>query len=220
MGVLDLLLPDRCAGCGAQGESFCGACQGGVSRLEAPLCDACGAPVAWPVARCRECSGRRLAFDRARAAARYEGVTVRLVGSWKGGRRSLARVAATVIADVVPPPRVEALAFVPAVSSRLLWRGHNPAERLARELAVVWRLPVAPVLARTASRRPQRGLSSRDRRGNVAGAFVAVAVVPESIALVDDVYTTGATANEAARTLRRGGARRVEVVTLARALRR
>jgi predicted amidophosphoribosyltransferase len=220
VGVLDLLLPDRCAGCGREGATLCEGCQEAVSRLEGPLCETCGAPVAWPVSRCRECAGRHLAFGRARAAVLYEGVTVRLLGAWKGGRRSLARVAAAIVADVVPVPGVDALTFVPAVSGRALWRGHNPSERLAVELAAAWSLPVTSALERRTSPRPQRGLPLRERRDNVAGAFFASPGVPASIAVVDDVYTTGATANEAARALRKGGALRVEVVTFARALRR
>jgi predicted amidophosphoribosyltransferase len=141
------------------------------------------------------------------------------VSSWKSGRRSLAAVAAALVAECLACPAAQAITYVPAVPCRALWRGHNPAERLARELGAVWRLPVLELLARAAEPRPQRGLSSADRRRNVAGAFLSAAGVPEAIALIDDVYTTGATVNEAARVLRRGGGRRVEVITFARALR-
>ena len=72
VSVLDLLLPQRCLVCGRGGAQLCEACRDGLGCLEPPLCARCGAPVAWPVARCRECTGRRLAFASARAAVPYD----------------------------------------------------------------------------------------------------------------------------------------------------
>jgi predicted amidophosphoribosyltransferase len=218
--LLDLILPMRCVVCGAGGEQLCAACRGALPRLAPPLCDRCGAPTAWPVARCRECAGRRLAFASARAAVAYDDGVRRLVRGWKErGLRSLASVAAEVVADALPPPRVSALAFVPADRGRGLERGHHPAERLAHVLGERWELPVLPLLARTRSVPRQRGLALAHRRRNVAGAFAPARRAPTAVALVDDVYTSGATAAAAATALRRGGARRVEVVTFARVVR-
>ena len=107
---------------------------------------------------------------------------------------------------------------MPPDGDRSRSRGHHPAERLARELGRRWELPVAPVLARTRRLPRQRGLTLAERRRNVRGAFRA-SESPRRVCLVDDVYTTGATANAAASALRAAGARRVEVVTLARAIR-
>jgi predicted amidophosphoribosyltransferase len=185
-----------------------------------PLCARCGAPAAWPVSRCRECAGRRLAFGSARAAVEYDDAVRRLVGGWKErGLRRIAAEAAGLVADVVPRPDIEALTFVPPDGDRNLRRGHHPAERLARELGRRWELPVAPLLARDGSSRRQRGLSLVERRLNVRGAFRATGAVPGAVCLVDDVYTSGATVNAAARALRKSGARRVEVVCFARAVR-
>ncbi len=218
--MVDLLLPGRCAACGREGAAICAECLDALGEIRPPLCARCGAPTAWPVERCRECAGRRLAFARARSAVAYEGPAVRLVLAWKdGGRRGLARVAAGAVARAVERPAVEAITYVPAARARELWRGHNTAAGLAAELARVWELPVAPVLERVAEARPQRGLRLAERRRNVTGAFVARGTVPSSVALCDDVYTSGATAAAAASALRRVGATRVEVVTFARALR-
>src|SRR5262249_31740415 len=126
--------------------------------------------------------------------------------------------AAALVAERLPPPGVEVLTFVPADRSRRLARGHNPAERLARELALAWELPCEPLLERVRSGR-QRGASAAERR-SVRGAFRATTTAPRRVALVDDVYTTGATAAAASTTLRGAGARHVEVLTFARALRR
>ncbi|HZD86480.1 MAG TPA: double zinc ribbon domain-containing protein, partial [Gaiellaceae bacterium] len=62
--MLDLLLPQRCVVCGRDGSQLCTGCREGLPRLDPPLCARCGAPTAWPVERCRECAGRRLAFAR------------------------------------------------------------------------------------------------------------------------------------------------------------
>jgi predicted amidophosphoribosyltransferase len=191
-----------------------------MHRLEPPFCDRCGAPTAWPVARCRECSGRRLAFASARAAVAYDDEVRRLVRAWKErGLRHLAADAAGVVAEAVPAPAVDALTFVPPDRARSLERGHHPAERLARELGGRWTLPVLALARRTRPAARQRGLALADRRRNVAGAFAPVAESPRKIALVDDVYTSGATASAAASSLRKGGARRVEIVTFARVVR-
>ena len=119
----------------------------------------------------------------------------------------------------MPRPPVEALTFVPGEGDRVAWRGLNTAEELARSLAAPWRLPVEPLLVRVRSVRPQRGLPRTARAANVRGSFRASAGVPPSVALVDDVYTTGATAHTAACELKRGGARSVHVVAFARAIR-
>jgi predicted amidophosphoribosyltransferase len=222
VNFFDLLLPVRCVVCGASGSGgqLCAGCREGLPRLRAPLCERCGAPTAWPVSRCRECSGRRLAFASARAAVEYDERVRRLVAAWKErGLRRLAAVAAELVAVAVERPRVAALTFVPPDRERVLQRGHHPAERLAEELAACWSLPVAALLGRTRSVPHQRGLTRVERRRNVAGAFRPAARAPARVALVDDVYTSGATAAAAASALRKGGARRVEVVTFARVVR-
>src|SRR5215208_793929 len=203
MDLLGLLLPQKCAVCAHPDEPLCRSCRDGFARLQPPLCDRCGAATAWPVARCRDCSGRRIAFATARAAVAYD-----------------AAAAADLVVETLPPPPVGALAFVPRDTERTLKRGHHPAERLAAELGSRWQLPVLDVVERTRPVRPQRGLQRAERRRNVSGAFrPRQADVPRRIALVDDVYTTGATAAAAASALRGAGAREVHVITFARAVR-
>jgi predicted amidophosphoribosyltransferase len=213
--VLDLLLPQRCVVCGAAGPPLCGACRDGLPRLEPPLCACCGAATAWPVRRCRECCGRRLAFASARAAVAYDDAVRRLVAGWK--ERGLRRLADEA-AGLLPDAHGDVVTYVPPDGSRRLQRGYHPAERLAHVAAERWDLPCEALLVRTGRSRRQRGLSLAERRRNVGGAFRARAAAG-SVVLVDDVYTTGATASEAAFALRIGGARRVDVVTFARAVR-
>jgi predicted amidophosphoribosyltransferase len=218
--VLELVLPQRCLVCGASGAQLCGECADRLPALRPPLCERCGAPTAWPVRRCLECSGRRLAFATARAAVPYEGAVRRIVAAWKErGLRRLADSAAAVVVARVPAPAAALVTFVPADGDRRLQRGHHPAARLAEALVTRWQLPCEARLVRTESSVRQRGLSLVERRRNVAGAFCAEDGFKDSVLLVDDVYTSGATVNAAASALRVAGARRVEVVTFARAIR-
>jgi ComF family protein len=218
--LLDLLVPDRCAACGAGERVVCAACLAALRPLRGPLCARCGAPTAWPVERCAECAGRRLSFVWARAAVAYEDPARRLVAAWKErGQRRLAPVFAALIEEIVPRPPVNVVTFIPGDRDRGLWRGQNTAEVLARLVALRWDVAVEPLLVRRRRLRPQRGLSRPERRGNVRDAFKA-ASAPATVALVDDVYTTGATVAAAATELRRSGARAVHIVTFARAVRR
>jgi len=218
--MLDLLLPQRCLVCGQGGRQLCDGCRERLARLQPPLCERCGAPTVWPVRRCRECAGRRLGFASARAAVAYDEIARALVAGWKErGLRRLAGEAAAIVVERLPPVGAATVAFVPPDPDRSLRRGHHPAEQLARELAARWELPCEAFLERTRGGR-QRGSSLAERRANVRGAFRATERVRGRLVLVDDVYTTGATASAAASVLRAAGARRVDVLCFARALRR
>ena len=184
------------------------------------MCERCGSPGPWPVRRCAECSGRRLAFACARSAIVYDERARTLVRAWKEqGRRRLAEEAAALVADVIPPSDVEVLVHVPGDPERAWERGAVAPRGLAVALGRLWNTPVADLLRRTHALPRQRGLGLAERRRNVRGSVTAVGAVPRSVCLVDDVYTSGATADACAAALRRAGARRVEVVTLARAVR-
>src|SRR5438128_3637245 len=176
--LLDLLLPQRCVVCRRPGAQACAGCLAALPRLTGPLCARCGGPTAWPVARCRECAGRRLAFAQARAAVAYDEPVRRIVAAWKErGLRRLAPWAADLVVDVVPRPTADVVAFVPPDRDRRLKRGHHAAEALARELAARWDLPAEPLLRRTRPAPRQRGLDRVARRRNVRGAFAAAGQV-------------------------------------------
>lgn len=218
--MLDWLLPERCAVCARPGVALCAGCHGSFVRLHPPLCERCGSPGAWPVRRCAECSGRRLAFSSARAAVVYDERARAFVHEWKErGRRRLAEQAAELVVEVVARPEVEAIAFVPGDPERARDRGDVPPRGLCCALSARWELPALDLLRRARTVPRQRGLTLADRRRNVRGTVVAFAASPRSVVLVDDVYTSGATADASAAALKRAGARRVDIVTLARAVR-
>lgn len=217
--MLELLLPERCAVCACLGSPLCDACRRVLVRLRPPLCDRCGSPGPWPVRRCAECAGRRLAFASARSAIVYDERARAFVREWKErGRRRLADEAAALVAEVLPRPE-GVLAFVPGDPERAWRRGDVAPRGLALSLGRLWGLPVGELLQRDRSLPRQRGLTLAERRRNVRGTVSALGAAPRLVSLVDDVYTSGATADACAAALKRAGARRVEVLTLARAVR-
>ena len=143
-----------------------------------------------------------------------------------GGRRGLAAPLGDLIAELglgaLPGAAPDLLVPVPLHRRRARERGYNQSALLAMRVARAWGLPVAhDALARIAPTRPQTELDAAARRGNVRGAFAArrpEAVAGRHVLLVDDVFTTGATAAECARCLVGAGAEAVGVLTLARAL--
>jgi predicted amidophosphoribosyltransferase len=220
MGLLGLFFPDRCAVCSVPGSALCPRCRAELVRIAPPLCERCGSPGAWPVARCAECSGRRLAFARARAGVVYDERARSLVRVWKEhGREPLAVEAAQLVAEVVRPPEVELLVPVPGDPDRALERGRVAQKAFARALGARWGIAAADPLRRVRALPRQRGLALADRRRNVRGSVAVEGTTPRTVCVVDDVYTSGATVDACASALRRAGAGRVEVVTFARAVR-
>jgi predicted amidophosphoribosyltransferase len=218
--LFDLLFPCRCVSCGQASESLCASCRRLFRPVGQPRCGRCGAPTAWPVERCLECAGRRLAFASARGAVAYAGPVRPFVAAWKEhGLRHLATLAAELVVAHVEPPVADAIAYIPPDPVRQLERSRHPAESLAGQLARQWGIPAAPLLGRARARPRQVALTLAARRTNARDAFVVRGSVPERVLLVDDVYTTGSTVAAAAAALRAAGARRVDVVTFARALR-
>ncbi len=187
------------------------------------VCRRCGAaaedaPAITEVRSCVDCRDRRLGYEHARAALSYTDTARAFVRAFKDhGMRGLAHPAAGLIAVTVPRPQADGITWVPPDRWRLIRRGYHPPELLARDLALRWDIEPIELLRQRRRRPPQRGLDLRARRANVRDAFAACAPVPARVVLVDDVHTTGATVEACAHALRRGGARRVEVISLARA---
>jgi predicted amidophosphoribosyltransferase len=143
------------------------------------------------------------------------------VRAWKEhGVRRAARLAAELVAAHVEPPAADVITYIPPDPIRQLHRAVHPGESLARGLAERWGVQAEPLLVRTRPATRQAGLPLAHRAGNVRGLFAAAGDTAHGrVVLVDDVYTTGATASAAATALRSAGAQCVYVVTFARALR-
>lgn len=201
----------------------------GVEENKDPLCPTCSRPLPSgelleenPRFRCGDCRIRRPEIDRARTILNFSGPVREAIhlfkyhGYWRLGRRMIASFPEAVKeassgADLVLP--------VPLDRARLRNRGFNQAVVLAREVSTLLGVPMyLDVLLRTRSGRPQAGLKGRERRRNVRGCFSLKRpdkIKGCSVLVVDDVLTTGATANECAKILKVGGAREVQLLALA-----
>lgn len=186
-------------------------------------CAICAAPLAAPAIACAHCVARRPAFDAAFVPYRYEFPLVELIHRLKyGGQIAIARILGTLLARRIAErgaTAVDAVVPVPLHPAREAQRGYNQASEIARFGAEILGLPVADRVAiRTRATEEQAALPAIVRRVNVAGAFaIRAREVPPAVAIVDDVLTTGSTADALAGELKRAGCRRVEVWAVARA---
>jgi ComF family protein len=223
--ALDFALPPRCAGCGtivADVHSFCPDCWRGVDFLGEGGCSTCGIPLQATEQRtCGVCLARTPRIARTRAAVAYGDLARGLAIRLKYGRKvAIARTMARYMAPLVGEGTDRLLVPVPLHRIRLWNRGFNQSALVARELSRRLGIAADPLaLTRTRRTPPLKGMSPLQRRKTVAGAFRVrdkQKVAGKTVILVDDVLTTGSTAEACARTLKRGGAARVELVSWAR----
>ncbi|MCS6892689.1 MAG: double zinc ribbon domain-containing protein [Rhodovarius sp.] len=226
--ALDAALPPSCLTCEApvldQGTQ-CAACFTRLSFIGDPCCGRCGLPLPHAEAPCSACTARPPLFEAARAPLLYdEGAKALLLPFKYADRTELARPLSAHMARAGRALllRADVLVPVPLHWRRLLRRRYNQAALLARQLAARADRPVIPdALRRLRATRPLGGLSAEERRVAVAGAFAvaprhAHRIAGRRVLLIDDVLTTGATADACAAALLAAGARAVDVLAAAR----
>jgi len=228
-GLLDFALPPRCAGCAeivGEVDGFCPGCWSQIVWLGEGGCSCCGLPLeATDAALCGRCIAKPPPLDRMRAAVAYGEVPRVIALRLKYGRKiALARTMARYMAPLLGTPDAMSLVVpVPLHRWRLWNRGFNQSGLVARELGRRWGLPVEhQLLLRPKRTPPLKGMNYQQRRAAVAGAFAtapATRLDGRTIILVDDVLTSGSTAEACARTLRKAGAERVELISWARVVR-
>lgn len=230
--MLDILYPRNCVQCGTSSPDalshLCWDCLSDTPKIEAPFCVCCGDPVAGDIQHdytCFACSRETPAFDFARSAVRYEGAVGAALRDLKYNNavwmaQDLAALLLACIQAEYSEIDFDLISAIPLHPARRRARGFNQSALLASALARRMHRPFKKrATRRIRSTTSQTGLTAPQRAANVCGAFrtgLFTRLKGKQILLVDDVMTTGATANACAAALKRGGAETVYVVTVAR----
>ena len=237
LNLLDLLFPPVCAACGTRldeahaGKMLCSACMAEIRYVTSPKCHICGLPFASSAGAdhvCGECIEKSPSFDRARAVFVYSGPVRKLIHriKYQGDGYALKALCSICRRALNADHYAGDVLFVPVPLhvARLRDRGFNQAISIARRLFPMKKMPVH-MLERTRDTLPQMKLSASQRHANTRGAFrvrdseLEALARGDRVVLFDDILTTGSTVESAARELKRAGARRVDVLTVARAVR-
>lgn len=231
--ILDVIYPTRCVICERlKPQAICADCWAQILRCEPPLCRLCGVMLplqARGMHLCGECRSKRRYFDGARAAGLHTATLRTAIIQFKfHNRRDLKTPLAQLLAecleaeleppDGLPLKNVDCLVPVPLHPRRRQWRGFDQALLLTEELSRLTGLAVVEGLQRIKQTIPQPQLTPEEREENMRNAFAPVGEVlaQKRVLLIDDVFTTGATMNEAARAAKRGGAAFVYALTVSR----
>lgn len=231
---LNVLLPPLCVMCEemvSESHGFCGGCWRGFTFIASPMCSCCGLPFEYEAqalnddALCGACMEEQPKFSTARSALVYNEPSKKIILPFKHGdrtdyARAMSRMMATSAQSLIEA--ADALVPVPLYFTRLFTRRYNQSALLVHELSRLTGKPmVLHSLVRHRATQIQGHLSREQRKKNVHNAFSVkakkhVQINGKNLLLIDDVFTTGATANACVAALKKAGAARVDVLTFAR----
>jgi len=228
--ALDTLYPRVCPVCRdvvtPKGELICPVCREKLPYVTEPACMRCGKPIASEQEEfCKDCGRRTFHYERGFAVFVYDDVMQRAVADFKYSNRKefagfFAAEMAKTFAAKMKTLGAEVLVPVPVHAARKRYRGYNQTEVLCRELSNRIGLPMLELLVRHKNTAPQKELDAADRLRNLESAVglrpgvLQEGKVPRTVLLIDDIYTTGSTAEACCRILLRGGVRRVYIFNL------
>ena len=223
MLLKELLFPSRCLICKRiSREVICSDCFSKISLIKGPICNVCGSPLEGK-GLCHKCRTSLPYFSKARSYALYEGVIRTAIIRFKfEKRRNLGIFLGKVLGKFILELKwdIDFIVPIPLSKERLRSRGFNQSEILATEASKILGIPMSLGLIRIKETKPSIDLNVEERLDNINRAFLLsdTNLKGKKILLIDDVYTTGATTNEASKTLVERGIKEVKVVTLAREL--
>lgn len=230
--IFEIIYPVKCPFCGEIVSSgnkkmssrnwICAECRRKVPYLKEPRCMCCGKPVINAEQEyCFDCSKRKHAFEEGRSLWIHKEPAEQAIYAFKYHNRRIYGKAfgaelADQYGDYLKKKGITMIVPIPLHRKRKKRRGYNQAEILAKVLGESTGIMVdAGVLERVKATKPQKQLDNKGRRRNIKGAFrVTKSVKGEKIMLIDDIYTTGSTLDEAAGVLKRSGAEKVYFLTL------
>ncbi len=226
--LISLLYPRRCPVCGsivtAPEVLIHSACLAKLSMIKQPACKRCGKEVFSDAAEyCFDCARHHRSFDGGAALLNYNEPARKSMMAVKYNNRReyldfYSEAMSLRFGQQIAVWRPEVLVPIPVHPSRRRQRGFNQAEELARRLGKRWNMPVNQTLLRRNKKTlPQRELNPKERLENLRAAFEIGTVtgrVPQTVLLVDDIYTTGSTMEACTRVLKAAGVKRVYFLTI------
>ncbi|MBO4554282.1 MAG: ComF family protein [Clostridia bacterium] len=223
--VSDAVFPKdiTCDSCGGELVAdtryrLCAKCLEELPIIDGHICLSCGAPIKDESDYCLRCQKNETVFERSRAPLVYDGEAKQLIHKFKfNGKKYIAETLGAMMADCFLKNEMQAdvITFVPMTKSEFKRRGFNQSELLALEVGKRLNIPVLPALVKLKDTSAQKELGREEREKNLDGAFRCVfdEVKRLNVLLIDDIFTTGVTANECSKALLKGKAKSVSVLT-------
>jgi len=230
---LELIYPEKniCCVCGVFDENIgdkyiCDDCYGKIKKITPPYCIKCSRPIdlSLNIDICKDCAGEEKHFEMSRSPFEYDGLLKKCIYDFKYYNKPyFYRFFGISLINYMNEINYKGFDFilsVPLHSSKMIKRGYNQSELLAKYVAVKLNIPYINALKRTKKTTKQSSQSKSERQKNLKNAFKvknsAQKIKNSSVLLVDDVYTTGSTADECSKALLNFGVEKVFVITLAR----
>ncbi|MCD5396186.1 MAG: ComF family protein [Candidatus Pacebacteria bacterium] len=226
--TISLFFPTKCINCQREGSFLCQDCLVLITLFENNFCPICNSPkISFPGEFCFSCK-KLFSLDGLLFATSYSEPIVKKAFSYFKYPPFIKNLADPLSFLIISQLKLKTnkfknflVSFVPITQKKRKFRGFNQSEEIAKRVSKALGLPVFSLLEKTKETRPQMELQREERRKNIEGVFSLIEsrkklVKGAKVLLIDDIFTTGATLNEAARVLKEGGAKKVFGVVIAR----